>query len=99
VTSHQRAVVVLADQGCGNSRDDAALTSGALHDTRTHPACHECLARIFDTLRPTTARIPNDHAERYDRCESCNGTGLRPTAAAIEPPARPAVEIMAAQAA
>ena len=27
---------------------------------------------------PGSGRVPNDHHECYDRCDSCNGTGIRP---------------------
>jgi hypothetical protein len=30
-----------------------------------------------------TGRIPNDHRERYDRCEPCGGSGVRKPSPAI----------------
>ena len=42
-----------------------------------------------------TGRVPNDHHERYDRCEPCDGTGVRTPPPAIGPHGLPSVQIVA----
>jgi hypothetical protein len=42
-----------------------------------------------------TGRVPNDYHEHYDRCETCGGTGVRPTSLAVRLHGRPAIEIVA----
>jgi hypothetical protein len=42
-----------------------------------------------------SGRSPNDQHERYDRCEVCGGTGVRPTSPAIRLHGRPAIEVVA----
>jgi hypothetical protein len=36
--------------------------------------------------------VPNDHRERYDRCDSCNGSGVRVDKRLA---GQPAVEVVA----
>jgi len=43
----------------------------------------------------SSGRIPNDHHQRYDLCEPCGGTGVRPMSPAIRLHGRPAIEIVA----
>jgi DnaJ-class molecular chaperone len=38
-----------------------------------------------------TGHVPNDHHECYDRCESCNGSGVRPNPHLHDAPALPMV--------
>ena len=42
-----------------------------------------------------TGRIPNDHHERYDRCDSCGGSGVRKSSPAIPLHGQPAAQIVA----
>ena len=42
-----------------------------------------------------SGRIPNDQHERFDRCASCGGRGVRTLSPAIRLQGRPAVEIVA----
>jgi hypothetical protein len=68
-----------------------------MQEPRTRPATAAAL-----TVAPQacfwcfgTGRVPNDDRERYDRCEPCGGSVVRPASPAIRPLVQPAIEIVA----
>jgi hypothetical protein len=68
-----------------------------MQEPRTRPATVAAL-----TVAPQacfwcfgSGRVPNDRHERYDRCESCGGAGVRKPSPAIRLHGQPVVEIVA----
>jgi hypothetical protein len=82
--------------------DSCSCPAGARGQACKHRACYLAQIGEFPVTIETPAphacvwcvgsgRIPNDQHERYDRCDHCNGSGIRPNHHLHDAPPAPMV--------